>query len=133
MNASEVVSSAEKFLDQDEPLLAYDVISEGLTKWPDHVRLRQLQGLALARSGATQRANAVLEKLRTEGRADEETLGMLASTFKDLAVRAARGSDRERFLRHAAETYVQAHRASGGYWAGIKAATMKLRIGESEG
>jgi class 3 adenylate cyclase len=133
MNASEVVSSAEKFLGQDEPLLAYDVVSEGLTKWPDHVRLRQLQGLALARSGATQRANAVLEKLRVEGRADEETLGMLASTFKDLAVRAAIASDREQFLRRAAETYMQAHRATGGYWTGINAATMNLLIGEPDG
>lgn len=132
MDASEIVSSAEKFLGQDEPLLAYDVVSEGLTKWPDHVRLRQLQGLALARSGATQRANAVLEKLRVEDRADEETLGMLASTFKDLAVRAATASDRKRFLRRAAETYMQAHRVTGGYWTGINAATMNLLIGEPD-
>jgi class 3 adenylate cyclase len=130
MNVGEVVLRAETFLGQDEPLLAYDVVSEGLAKWPDHIRLRQLQGLALARSGATQRANAVLEKLRIEGRADEETLGMLASTFKELAVRAATGGDRERFLRRAAETYMQAHQATGGYWTGINAATMNLLIGE---
>src|SRR5947209_8647750 len=132
MNVGEVVSRAETFLGQDEPLLAYDMASEGLAKWPDHIRLRQLQGLALARSGATQRANAVLEKLRVEGRADEETLGMLASTFKELAVRAAIGSDRERFLRRAAETYMQAHQATGGYWTGINAATMNLLIGEPD-
>jgi class 3 adenylate cyclase len=132
MNVGEVVSRAETFLGQDEPLLAYDVVSEGLAKWPDHIRLRQLQGLALARSGATQRANAVLEKLRVEGRADEETLGMLASTFKELAVRAAIGSDRERFLRRAAETYMQAHQATSGYWTGINAATMNLLIGEPD-
>ena len=51
---------AEKILRQGEPLLAYDVVSEALAKWPDDVRLRQLQGLALARSGATERANAIL-------------------------------------------------------------------------
>ena len=57
---------AERILGQGEPLLAYDVLTEGLTQWPDDVRLRQLQGLALARSGATERANAVLEKLRND-------------------------------------------------------------------
>jgi hypothetical protein len=84
MNAAEIAetrSRAEKLLGQGEPLLAYDLVSEGLTKWPQDVRLRQLQGLALARSGATQRANVVLEKLRNERQADEETLGMLARTF----------------------------------------------------
>ena len=91
MNAAEIAetrSRAEKFLAQGEPLLAYDLVSEGLMKWPQDVRLRQLQGLALARSGATQRANVVLEKLRNERQADEETLGMLARTLKDLAATA---------------------------------------------
>ena len=54
----------ERVLAQGEPLLAYDVVSAGLEIWPKDVRLRQLQGLALSRSGATERANAVLENLR---------------------------------------------------------------------
>ena len=67
----------EKILKQGEPLLAYDVVSEGLKNCPKDVRLRQLQGLALARSGATERANRILEQLRAEKHIDEETLGML--------------------------------------------------------
>jgi hypothetical protein len=74
-------SLGERILGQGEPLLAYDVISEGLAIWSDDVRLRQLQGLALARSGATERANVVLEKLRRDGQTDEETLGMLGRTY----------------------------------------------------
>jgi hypothetical protein len=61
-------------------LLAYDVIHEGLSTWPTDIRLRQLQGLALSRSGASDRANAIFEELRGEGQADEETLGMLGRT-----------------------------------------------------
>ena len=72
---ADVVSRAEKFLAQGEPLLAYDAIGEGLTRSPDNIRLRQLQGLALARSGATQRANAILEKLRDERHADDDEPG----------------------------------------------------------
>jgi hypothetical protein len=48
------------------------------------VRLRQLQGLALSRSGATARANAILENLRRQEETGEETLGMLGRTHKEL-------------------------------------------------
>jgi class 3 adenylate cyclase len=122
----------ERILAQGEPLLAYDVIHEGLTKFPADVRLRQLQGLALARSGATERASAILENLRRDGQTDEETLGMLGRTYKDLAAHAATKVEREKFLRRAAETYAQAYQSSGGYWTGINAATMNLLIGERE-
>jgi predicted Zn-dependent protease len=86
---------AEKILQQGEPLLAYDVVSEALAKWPEDIRLRQLQGLALARSGATERANAILEDLQSAGQTDEETLGMLGRTYKDLASYAKSTPERE--------------------------------------
>src|SRR5437763_14222314 len=41
----------EGILEHGEPLLAYDIVSEGLENCSTDVRLRQLQGLALARSG----------------------------------------------------------------------------------
>jgi class 3 adenylate cyclase len=123
---------AEKILQQGEPLLAFDVVNEGLSILPGDVRLRQLQGLALARSGATERANAILERLRREGQADEETLGMLGRTYKDLAAHAESPLQREQFLKRAAETYVRAYEATGGYWTGINAATMNLLIGETD-
>jgi class 3 adenylate cyclase len=128
---ADVVSRAEKFLAHGEPLLAYDAIGEGLTRSPENIRLRQLQGLALARSGATQRANAVLEKLRDERQADEETLGMLGRTFKDLAAAAEHPGERKKFLKRAAEIYGDAYQQSGGYWSGINAATMNLLVGET--
>ena len=65
----------ERVLAQGEPLLAYDVVTAGLGVWPKDVRLRQLQGLAVSRSGAIERANAVLENLRREVEAGEETAG----------------------------------------------------------
>lgn len=122
----------DRVLAQGEPLLAHDVIREGLGHWPNDVRLRQLQGLALARSGATERANAVLQKLHAEGQTDEETLGMLGRTFKDLAAAAPKSDQRIQSLRQAAEIYDEAYRASGGYWSGINAATMSLLIGEKD-
>jgi class 3 adenylate cyclase/tetratricopeptide (TPR) repeat protein len=122
----------ERVLAQGEPLLAYDVVSAGLEIWPKDVRLRQLQGLALSRSGATERANAVLENLRREQGTGEETLGMLGRTYKDLAATAATRERRNEFLKRAAETYTQAYEATGGYWTGVNAATMNLLIGQTE-
>ena len=123
---------AEKILQQGEPLLAFDVVREGLSILPADVRLRQLQGLALARSGAIERAKAILEELHAEGQADEETLGMLGRTYKDLAAGAASTAQREQFLKRAAEIYAQAYKATGGYWTGINAATMSLVCGETD-
>lgn len=122
----------ERVLAQGEPLLAYDVITAGLGIWPKDVRLRQLQGLALSRSGAIERANAVLESLRREEETDEETLGMLGRTYKDLAAIAPTKKQRAEFLKRAAATYTQAYEATGGYWTGINAATMNLLTGDTE-
>jgi class 3 adenylate cyclase len=122
----------ERILAQGEPLLAYDVIRAGLANWPEDMRLRQLQGLALARTGATDRANAILEELRGEGEAAEETLGMLGRTYKDLAAAATSASDRTKFLKHASNIYSEAYQKSGGYWTGINAATTRLLIGQNE-
>lgn len=128
---STAVSFAEKFLRQGEPLLAYDILGEALAKWPGDIRLRQLQGLALARSGATQRANTILEDLRSAGQSDEETLGMLGRTYKDLASYARSTVERAQLLARAGEIYTQAYESSGGYWSGINAATMCLLIGDT--
>ena len=53
-----IVEAAERQLRQGEPLTAYNTLQPALERWPDHLRLRQLQGLALARGGDVRRANA---------------------------------------------------------------------------
>lgn len=123
---------AKKLLGQGEPLLAYDVVNEALAQWPEDVRLLQLQGHALARSGAPKRANVILENLRSAGQTDEETLGLLGRTYKDLASCAGSTVDCEKSWRRAAETYAQAYENTGGYWSGINAATMNLLTGETD-
>ena len=121
----------ERILAQGEPLLAYDVVTAGLASWPKDTRLRQLQGLSLARSGATERASAILEDLRRDAQPAEETLGILGRTYKDLAIAAATPDQRAQFLKRAAETYTQAFKTSGGYWSGINAGTMNLLVGQT--
>lgn len=126
----------ERILGIGEPLLAYDVLSEGLEHWPRDVRLRQLLALALARSGATYRANKILHRLHEEGQTDketlEETLGILARTHKDFWALATDPAEKERQLRLAYEFYYEAYRSTRGYYTGINAATLALLRGDRE-
>lgn len=126
------ISLGDSILKSGEPLLAHDVLLEGLKHWPTNVRLRQLQALALARSGATSKANNFLRQLHKEGHRDEETLGLLARTHKDLWAQSADAAEKNAQLRQAYEVYAEAYRSSGGYWTGINAATMALLLGQQE-
>jgi len=92
------VERAERLLERGEPILAYDAAETGLRADPGDVRLRQLQALALARSGDDERANALLRTLVDEGHEGAETLGLLARTHKDLAQRAPDAASRTRHL-----------------------------------
>ena len=130
---------AESLLHAGEPLLAYNVIQQALSDQPGNVRLRQLKGLALARSGALRRANEELASLRAEGHTDGETLGLLARTHKDLALAAVDSESREQHLAAAFEIYAAGYRESrhctdiaDAYYTGINAATMSLLRGHVE-
>ena len=115
-----------------EPLLAYDIVTEGLKSQPADVLMRQQVALALARSGATQRSNAILTQLRAEGHRDEETLAILARTHKDLWTRATTKSERTRQLKLAHKFYYESYKLNGGYYSGINAATLALLLGKRE-
>jgi predicted Zn-dependent protease len=127
------IDSAELYLRQGEPLLAYNAVQDGLRVSPGNLRLRQLQGLALARSGDVERANQLLSDLAAEGGADAETLGMLARTHKDLALKTTNAARRAVHLQSAFGIYYQAYEAarkgaaaSDAWYTGINAATIAV-------
>jgi class 3 adenylate cyclase len=132
-----LVERTERLLRQGEPLLACNVAQAGLQQWPSQPRLRQLQALALARSGDTERANRLLAALACEGLDDAETLGMLARTHKDLGLRATGAALRNAHLDAAFGLYDRAYRSSrqrgvaadAGY-TGINAATLAVLRGD---
>ena len=131
--AAAVVRLAEEHLGKGEPLLAYNALQEGLARFPEHLRMRQLQALALARSGDTARANAALAALNEAGAADAETVGMLARTHKDLALASAEAPARESHLASAFELYRAAYERArqeadddSAWYTGINAATMAV-------
>ncbi len=88
-----------------EPLLAFDVFSAGLERWPEDRPLRQLLGRALADSGATHRAHRELQALVDDGYTDGDTLSALAGTHRALADRAHDPEKRSRHRNEAARLY----------------------------
>jgi hypothetical protein len=122
----------DSILQLGEPLMAYDVIAEGLKHWSTDVRLRQLLALAMARSGATNRANSLLLELLESGQQDEETISLLARTHKDLWAQATDPEEKQRQLRLTAKRYEQAYQLSNSYYPGINAATMAMLLAEED-
>ena len=139
LDATFVAGVAERLLKIDESLLAYDRLADGLAKWPDDIRLRQLSGLALARSGACGRANEIMQALRDTGNQENETLSVLGRTHKDLAALAKDAPAKNAQLNLAFDCYQQAYRQAraehlpnDAYYAGINAASLALLRGEPE-
>ncbi len=113
-------------LQAGECLLASNACESLSRLAPNDPKLMQLWALALARSGAASKANAIMEQLAALGLRDEETLGLLARTYKDLWQQTGDASR----LRQARDAYLQAHEITGGTWSGINAATLALISGE---
>lgn len=122
---------ARAFIEIGAPLPGLEVAVEGLQACGPDLELRQLQGLALARSGDTDEAIRVLEVLRLEGHLDDQTLGMLARTHKDLGLNAE-GAARRHHLEAACSGYAVAFERSRSYWTGINVATLAALLGRRD-
>ena len=105
-----------------ESLVACDVANEGLKKYGKSRQLLHSKALALARMGSWQQARRILHNLHDEAhRDDEETLGLLARTYKDIWLL----SDDKQDLKKARRAYERAYsRRSDHYWTGVNAATL---------
>jgi len=143
----------KRLVKSGENLVAFDVLSEGLRLFgrvphvdlvpgdlrPLYLALRQQQALALAECGAAEKAGESLRELADQGVRDGETLGILARTYKDVALRSKKPAVRTQNFRLALEIYRDAfHRAreSGrmedAYYNGINAATLSLLTGRGK-
>lgn len=125
-------TQAEGFLKEGEPLMAYDVATEGLRDWPGDIPLQQLRALALIRSGAPRQALLMLEDLLDEGHRDQGTLAPLARAHRDLADQVLDPKRRHDHLELACDLYGQAYRSNGGIWSGIHVATLTYLLDRPE-
>ncbi len=133
---------ARQFLSNGAPLIALEVLNEGLQHFESDLLLLQLQGLALVRTGAAARANTILENVRKESEHKpemldagilEETLGLLARTHKDLGLFATNETDRLQHLQKSLNLYKDAYERTGHrYWTGINVATLATLLNQTE-
>jgi tetratricopeptide (TPR) repeat protein len=126
----------EVLIQKNEPLMAEDVLYNGSKQFASHVQLQRLHALALAQGGSTERAISLLEGLRAEiGAAfDDESGGLLARCYKDLATRQKSIDRRLEYLTKAYLLYNEAYERSrqSSYYTGINTATMALLLGYND-
>jgi class 3 adenylate cyclase len=124
-----VVRAAER---DGEFFRAYDAARQGLSEHPDDLLLRHRAVLALARSGATEQAQALYRELGLEGRQETDIPELEARLLKDEALSAPAGPPRVKLLLAAAEKYEAVYRRSGHYYPGINVANLLLLAGQPE-
>lgn len=114
------------------PLLANEVVLEGLRVSPKSIRLRQLHALGLMRTGRPRRARAILEALIEEAPENRtgEALGLLASSHKVRWSSAQDEEERNESLKLCYGTYRSAFEQTGEYYPGINAAAMAVVSGQ---
>jgi len=131
-SASEWVAAVKAAERDGEFFRAYDAARQGLSEHPDDLLLRHRAVLALARSGATEQAQALYRELGLEGRQETDIPELEARLLKDVALSAPDGPPRVQLLLAAAEKYEAVYRRSGHYYPGINVANLLLLAGQPE-
>ena len=139
------------FLKAGEPLLAYDVFSEGLECLPDseyvsstyqnlYMHMSQQQALALAETGAVNEASIILKELTEISKdVDSATLGLLGRTYKEMGLsEGIKVDERKEYLKSSFNSYFTAYEVAlknrnnnNAFYNGINAATIALFLGET--
>ncbi len=132
LSASEWLASVKAVERDGEFFRAYDTARQGLAEHPDSLPLRHRAVLVLARSGATEQAQALYRQLGLEGRQETDIPELEARLLKDVALAASDGEERVRLLLVAAEKYAAAYRRTGSYYSGINVANLLLLAGRPE-
>ena len=126
---------ASRLIKMEELVVAYDVVTQGLSIWPKDRSLLHKKGLILARSGATEDALSIAISLeRVTGKQDplrDEVLGLLARCHKDLWEQEVDQAKKAEHLERAFHYYLLAYSSRRGtYYTGINAAHMALLKGD---
>ena len=139
------------FLKLGEPLLSYDVFSEGLeflsankntsdSNQKSYIRMSQQQALSLAETGAVREASTILKALTSSSEyVDSETLGLLGRTYKEMGLsEGVKDDERREYLKHSYNSYFTAYETAlknsknnDAYYNGINAATIALFLGDT--
>jgi tetratricopeptide (TPR) repeat protein len=125
-SATDVLARVRAAERRGDYLGAFDLARRGLEEFPGDLKLGHRAVLALARSGATAGARALLDRL---GTGDDELIALDARLYKDAAL-AATGDQRATLAREAAARYAALYAKNGASYPAINAATLHLLAGD---
>lgn len=119
-----------------QPTLAFDILNEGMSVFPQNRAMRYLSALALAKSGSTSYATRTLHNLAADlGVGDPlyaDALSLAGRIAKDRWSRLPQGPERQAAGKQACLQYQRAFEVSHDYFPGINAATMSALTGHEE-
>jgi hypothetical protein len=99
--------------------------AETLLKSNDHIRLKQLLSLSMAKSGSPKAAMDFLEPVYKQFPDDPETSGILGSIYKELF----KETKNSKYAALSKDTYLANFRLTKNYYTGINAASMSAISG----
>jgi tetratricopeptide (TPR) repeat protein len=119
--------AARALIDLGNPAAAFDVLEPTEERFPQSIRLQQLQAIALARLGQSYAAQRILGELYAKGHRDPETLGIYARTWFDRYKESRRLIHLEKSRDLYAEAFEYEPR---DYYTGINAASKSVFLGD---
>lgn len=103
------IKFGNKAIAQGRPILAYDILKEGLGLFPDHPEIRFRMALALSRNGSFGEAQAEIAKLLPELSDGtplcKEAKSQWARILKDMWSRMPDGAERQQQGRACRDAY----------------------------
>ena len=112
-----------QLIGQGEYLSAYDLASSQ-PEQDDNEGFHYLAVLALARSGATTRAQALFNEFGFADSSNEDYAALGARLAKDLALNSIDVTERNTLLEQSANQYHEIFKRTGGYYTAINAASL---------
>lgn len=124
------IAAGEKSIRLGEPLIGYDLISEGLSLFPNDEKLPFLLGLSASRIGIFGAARDIIEEVQKRRPLNEDELSCLGKTYKELWSKSL-GKDRFS-IKKSYHYYHQAYLEKKGIYSGINSATVALLQGDEK-
>jgi hypothetical protein len=120
------VEQIEKLIHQGHYFEARSLATSTLSE-SDDLRVKQLNALAISKSGGALAAKDYLEPIYKKHSEDPETAGILGGIYKELF----KNSQETKYALLSRDTYHQNFIATGNYYTGINAATMSIIAGKA--
>ena len=131
--AAQACARIRKHLEQGAPWDACDLFREAIATHPADAMLLYWGALAHARSGAWNRAHALLDQAEAAGSARDDQADILSlrgRLWKDAYQRAPDKPEARTMAEQARQEYLAAYRLRHDVYPGINAATLSLLLGD---